>query len=205
MFKNFDIQRVSLGGPIFDVEKLSWLNGQWLKELSEEEFIQRFMDWGVNKEFLQPVISHIQPRISTFSDVVPLAGFMLSGHPQIRDADFTHKSLEQEQIVKVLQLGLWQLEAIRHWDKENIEQRLFALANVMDVKIRDLLFPFFIAIAGTPASFSVLDSMAMIGPDLSRARVRNAVNLLGGVSKKAMKKLEKEYRGISQEIESALS
>ncbi len=102
--------------------------------MSEEEFIQRFMDWGVNKEFLQPVISHIQPRISTFSDVVPLAGFMLSGHPKISDADFAHKSLEQEQIVKVLQLGLWQLEAIRHWDKENIEQRLFALAKVMDVK-----------------------------------------------------------------------
>ncbi len=205
MFKSFDIQRVSLGGPIFDVEKLSWLNGQWLKGLSEEEFMQRFLDWGVNKEFLQPVISHIMPRISTFSDVVPLAGFMLSGHPEIGEDDFTHKSLEKDQIVKLLQLGLWQLEAIRHWDKENIEQRLFALAKVMDVKIRDLLFPFFVAIAGTPSSFSVLDSMAMIGPDLSRARVRNAVNLLGGVSKKAMKKLEKEYRGISQQIESAIS
>ncbi len=205
MFKNFDIQRVSLGGPIFDQEKLSWLNGQWIKELTEDEFIQRFTQWGVNKSFLQPAISHIIPRISTFADVIPLAGFLLSGHPNISEEDFTHKSLEQDQIVKVLQLGLWQLEAIRHWDKENIEKRLFALGKVMDIKVRDLLFPFFVAIAGTPASFSVFDSMAIIGPDLSRARVRNAVNLLGGVSKKAMKKLEKEYQGIAKEIEVALA
>ncbi|MEY8205296.1 MAG: glutamate--tRNA ligase [Bermanella sp.] len=205
MFDNFDILRVSLGGPIFDVEKLSWLNGQWLKALSVDEFTQRFIDWGLNKEFLQPVIPHIQPRISTFADVVPLAGFMLSGHPEVSEADFAHKKLPPEQIVRLLQLGLWQLEAIRHWHKDSIEQRLFALAKVTDVKIRDLLFPFFVAVAGTPASFSVLDSMAMIGPDLSRARVRNALNLLGGVSKKAMKKLEKEYRGISQEIEAELN
>ncbi len=205
MFKNFDIQRVSLGGPIFDQEKLSWLNGQWIKELSEEEFMQRYLDWGVNKSYLQPAVAHIQPRISTFSDVLPLAGFLLSPNPEIEESSFAHKSLENEQIVKILQVGLWQLEAIRHWDKDNIESRLFALAKVMDVKIRDLLFPFFVAIAGTPASFSVFDSMAIMGPDLSRARVRSAVNLLGGVSKKAMKKLEKEYRGISQQIDSLLA
>jgi len=204
MFKNFDIQRVSLGGPIFDQEKLSWLNSQWIKELSEDEFIQRYVTWGLNKDFLQPAISHIKPRVSTFSDVVPLAGFLLSGNPVIDEGSFEHKSLDSEQIVKLMQLGLWQLEAIRHWDKENIESRLFTLAKVMDVKIRDFLFPFFVSIAGTPASFSVLDSMAMIGPDVSRARVRSAITLLGGVSKKAMKKLEKEYRGISQEIESRL-
>ena len=205
MFKNFDIQRVSLGGPIFDQEKLSWLNGQWIKELSEDEFVQRYVTWGLNKDFLQPAISHIKPRVSTFSDVVPLAGFLLSGNPVIDEGSFEHKSLDNEQIVKLMQLGLWQLEAIRHWDKENIESRLFTLAKVMDVKIRDFLFPFFVSIAGTPASFSVLDSMAMIGPDVSRARVRSAITLLGGVSKKAMKKLEKEYRGISQEIESRLN
>ncbi len=33
MIEQFDIQRVSLGGPIFDVEKLNWLNGQWIRRL----------------------------------------------------------------------------------------------------------------------------------------------------------------------------
>ena len=34
MIEHFDLSRVSLGGPIFDLEKLSWLNGQWLRELN---------------------------------------------------------------------------------------------------------------------------------------------------------------------------
>jgi len=40
----------------------------------------------------------------------------------------------------------------------------------------------------------VVDSMELLGPDMSRARLREAINILGGVSKKAMKRLEKEYQ-----------
>ena len=41
MVDNVDLSRVSLGGPIFDVEKLSWLNGHWLRDLPLEEFASR--------------------------------------------------------------------------------------------------------------------------------------------------------------------
>ncbi len=64
------------------------------------------------------------------------------------------------------------------------------------MKIKDFLFPAFVAIAGTSASFSVVDSMEIIGADLSRARLRNAIEVLGGVSKKQMKNLEKAYRDL---------
>lgn len=204
MFSNFDISRVSLGGPIFDQEKLSWLNSQWIRDLAEDEFVAQFIKWGLNKDNLAPAIEHIQPRIERFSDVAPLAGFLLSGMPDIKAETFEHKSIEQEQMVELLQMGLWQLEAIRHWDKAEIQQRLFALAKVEGVKPKDFLYGFFVAIAGTPNSFSVLDSMAMIGPDMSRARVRHAVDVLGGLSKKGMKKLDKKYRDVSQAIEEQL-
>jgi len=205
MFSNFDIKRVSLGGPVFDQEKLSWLNGQWLRDLSEEDFMQRFVDWGLNKDQLQPAVAHIQPRVEKFTDVVPLAGFLLGSTPEVEESAFEHKSIEKEQMVKLLQMGLWQLEAIRHWDRDAIQQRLFALAKNQEIKPKDFLFGFFIAIAGTANSFSVLDSMAILGPDVSRARVRSAINLLGGVSKKGMKKLEKEYRNVSAAIDAALA
>src|SRR5690554_8050231 len=39
MVEHFDIQRVSLGGPIFDVEKLAWLNGQWIRDLSDRKSV----------------------------------------------------------------------------------------------------------------------------------------------------------------------
>ena len=48
------------------------------------------------------------------------------------------------------------------------------------------------------ASISVIDSMAILGPDMSRARVRFAINQLGGVGKKKLKKLEKSYQEIAK-------
>jgi glutamyl-tRNA synthetase len=205
MFDNFDIQRVSLGGPIFDTEKLSWLNGLWLRELDSETFAQKFADWGLDKERLLPIIPHIQPRVETFADVVGLAGHFLGGMTVLTEESFTHKNLEQEQQVEILQFALWQLEAIRHWDRDQIQKRMFALAKNMEIKPKDFLNPLFIAIAGTNETISVLDTMALLGPDMSRARLRHAINVLGGVGKKKLKKMEKVYRGHEAAVESALA
>lgn len=194
MFTHFDISRVSLGGPVFDVEKLRWLNSLWLRELSPEGFAERFAAWGLQKEALLPLIPHILPRVEVFSDVAPLAGHFLSGLTPLTPESFEHKALDAEKVTDVLQYGLWQLEAIRHWDKENIEQALFGLARAMDLKIRDFLQPFFMAIAGTTSTISVLDSMALLGPDMSRARVRHAVDVLGAPGKKKLKKMEKDFQ-----------
>ncbi len=205
MFEHFDIQRVSLGGPVFDVDKLRWLNSLWLRELTPEQFAQRFADWGLQPERMLPLIPHIQPRVDVFSDVVPLAGHFLSGMPRVSVDQFEHKAFDDDKTLVTLQFGLWQLEAVRHWDKVGIEQRLFALAAQLELKVRDFLYPFFIAVAGTSSTISVLDTMALLGPDVSRARVRSAIDALGGVSKKRLKKLEREYRVVSQSIDSALS
>ena len=63
-------------------------------------------------------------------------------------------------------------------------------------KMKDFLAPLFIAISGSTASFSVFDAMVLLGPDMTRARIRHAIEVLGSVSKKAMKRFEKAYREI---------
>ena len=55
MVDNFDLSRVSLGGPIFDVEKLSWLNGQWLRDLTLHEFASRVQQWALNPEYMMKI------------------------------------------------------------------------------------------------------------------------------------------------------
>lgn len=197
MFANFDINRVSLGGPIFDLEKLNWLNGLWIREdLDPAQFAARFQQWALNPEYLLPVIPLIQPRVEKFTDVVPLAGFFLSGLPEIAEADFAHKTLESDQTRRILQFALWYLESERHWEKDRLFQGLSGLAKQMDFKIRDFLYPLFVAIAGTASSVSVIESMALLGPDMSRARVRHALQVLGGSSKKEGKRWEKEFNSL---------
>jgi len=200
MMAHFDIQRVSLGGPIFDVEKLSWLNGLWIREdLSEEQLAARLVDWAYNAENLRRVLPHAQKRMSTLSDFAPLAAFLVSGTLPITEASFDGIKAKREETVRLLQFALWRLEALRHWNRDTIWDDLNQLAGAMGVKIRDLLAPLFIAVAGTSASFSVVDSMALLGPDMSRARIRHGLEVLGGVSKKALKRLEKDYQAIAGE------
>ncbi|MDC0598716.1 glutamate--tRNA ligase [Gammaproteobacteria bacterium] len=198
MIENFDISRVSLGGPVFDTEKLDWLNGRYLREsLSDEEFMQRFSDWAFRPEMLKAIVPLIKQRVERFTDIAPLAGFFFSGLPDITEASFEHKSLTVDESKKILQFIAWRLEELKAWHRDRVEQDLVALAEAMGYKIRDLLFPLFIAIAGTSVSTSVIDSIAVIGLDITRARLRHAIEVLGGVSKKQLKNLEKEFAQLS--------
>jgi glutamyl-tRNA synthetase len=202
MFDNFDIQRVSLGGPIFDQTKLSWLNGLWLREdLTTEQFAAKYQEWALNPEYLMQIVPLIQQRVETLSDVAPLASFFLAGMLDISEGDFEHKSLEKDDIRRMLQYAVWLLDTESQWDKDRLFSQLKQLADAMGFKIRDFLFPLFIAIAGTNQTVSVMDSMAILGPDMTRARLRHAVNVLGGPSKKEAKRWEKEYRDLSSQIE----
>ena len=201
MIANFDLKRVSLGGPIFDVEKLNWLNGTWIREnLSLEQFAERVRHWAFNESRVEQTLPHIQGRVQTFSDIAPMTSFMFSGMLSLTAEQFAHGKLDEDKVKRVLQFALWKLEAQRHWSKENIFADLKGLSKAMGIKIGDFMQPMFVAIAGTPNSWSVVDSMAILGPDMTRARLRHALNLLGGFSKKETKVVEKEYEQIVQEI-----
>jgi len=195
MVDNFDIQRVSLGGPIFDVEKLKWLNGMWIREdLDQQQLAQRLIDWAFNDENLKKVLPHAQKRMETLSDFAPLASFLVSGSLALTEASFESVKGEREDVLRGLQFSLWKMEALQQWSRDAIWDELKAIADSLGIKVKDFLAPLFIAISGSTASFSVVDSMELLGPDMSRARLREAINILGGVSKKAMKRLEKEYQ-----------
>lgn len=194
MLEAFDLERVSLGGPIFDVEKLDWLNGQWIRDdLSAEQFYQRLRDWAFNEESLQAVLPHIQPRVEKFSDVAPRIAYLYSGMLDLAASDFAESKLEEPVQAKVVQFALWRLEQQVDWQRDALFASMKELAQAMDIKLQQFLAPLFVAVAGTTATFSIMDAMALLGADITRARLRYAIGVLGGVSKKQLKKLEKEF------------
>jgi glutamyl-tRNA synthetase len=198
MLVEFDLRRVSLGGPIFDLQKLSWLNGLWLREeLTDAQYVQRVQDWAFNLDYLAPIVSMIKPRVNKFSDIAPLASFFLAGMLELSSVDFAHKQLEPEQVRKVLQFTLWRLEALRHWHKDHIFTAVNQLATAMDIKPKHVFAILFVAITGSTASVSVFDAMAHLGPDISRARLRHGVTVLGGLSNKEAKRWDKAYRQLA--------
>ena len=70
------------------------------------------------------------------------------------------------------------------------------MANKLGLKIRDFLFPLFVAVTGNAVSVSIIESIAILGIDVTRSRLRKAISVLGGISKKSAKSLEKEFKGL---------
>lgn len=199
----FNIETVSLGGPVFDVEKLDWLNGRWIREnLDEDQFADRVANWAFNRDNLKRMIPLIQGRVEKFSDIAPLAAFMLSGMPAITEESFENKRLDSDTVKKILQFSSWRLDGMRHWTRDDLYQELNQIAQGLEIKLKDFLSPLFVAVAGSPSAPPLFDAMAILGADVVRARVRYALNVMGGVSKKQTKKLEKEYQALSATRES---
>jgi glutamyl-tRNA synthetase len=194
----FDITRVSLGGPVFDVEKLKWLNGLWIREsLSMDDLIRRLRDWALNRAMLEKILPQAQGRIEVLSDLIPQAAYLLSGELALKPEAFGESDAEREEAVMRMQFALWRLEAQQDWSRDALFAALKGLAEAMDLKPKALFEPLFVALSGEKVAYSIPDSMAILGPDMTRARLRHAIEACGGVSKKAAKRLEKDYAALS--------
>jgi glutamyl-tRNA synthetase len=137
--------------------------------------------------------------METLSDFAPLASFLVSGTLPLSEDSFATVGSHRDDVIKGLQFALWRLEEQRHWSRDTIWGDMKGLADALEVKVRDFLAPLFIAVSGSSASFSVVDAMELLGPDMTRMRIRHAIEVLGGFSKKAMKRLEKEYRELEED------
>ncbi|MAH26955.1 MAG: glutamate--tRNA ligase [Opitutae bacterium] len=197
MSESFDIKRMSLGGPIFDIAKLKWLNGRYLREkLSPDEVLQRMLAWKANPEFLGKILPLALQRLETLSDFFPLAQFLLNDAPEYT-IDALAGKLEPGIPAKLLKIAEWELEKISSWDRESLSSLFQKIAETEELKLKQILSPFFVAISGSTVSLPLFDSLALLGPDLARTRIRIALEKLAvegvGLSKKGLKKLEKEY------------
>jgi len=94
---------------------------------------------------------------------------------------------------------------VRSWQADQLRSELEKLGEALDFKIRDLLFPLFVAISGQAVSTPMFETLQLLGPDLCRSRLREALQALGGLSKKQLEELEREYRKLpgSAEAEGA--
>ena len=192
----FDLDRISLGAPVFDIEKLNWLNGQYLRALDSDEFMDRIAEWAINRDHLKQFVPLIQERTERFIDLVPQLDYLLGERRELSAQDFELKGLDEEGVKRVLQFTLWSMDELAVWERDRLYEICKALADALGLKIREFLSPLFVAISGRQVALPLFDSMALLGADLTRMRIRSALDALGGVSKKKGKALAREYRGL---------
>lgn len=194
MANAFDVNRITLGGPVFDPDKLAWLNGKYLREHhTPQQLLSRLLEWKFNADYVEQLMPLAQTRADTLGEIAPLLAFFFQGQLPITAESFEGLTLQPEELKRTLQLILWKLEGQRHWEKDNIFADVKAVAEFVGIKFKDVNAPLFIAITGSKASVSVMDAMTILGPDMTRGRLRHAIDVLGGFGKKKLKSLEKEF------------
>ena len=99
-----------------------------------------------------------------------MGSYLISGMLPISADNLLAAGMEQDKLVEVLQYSLWRLEALQIGNATVFLRPLRALLMLWILNLKPFLAPLFIAIAGSSASISVMDSMALLGPDMTRAR-----------------------------------
>jgi glutamyl-tRNA synthetase len=185
MTERFAVEHLSLGGPVFDIAKLDWLNGRYLREkLDTAAYLDRIRAWAFSPERIERIATLTQSRIERLSDLGPLLAFLFAGRVDVSAEVLRTGKLDDLAMRKAFFLAMAEFDALPNWNMTAIEERLRAVSELIGVKFRDAVRAFYLAITGSATSIPLFDSMDMLGRDLVRERLRGALEALGAPSKK---------------------
>ncbi len=185
MAADFDLKRIALGGPVFDMAKLDWLNGQWIRRYTPEQFMRILDDWGftwpagIPHEQRAHITAVAAPRIETLAGFAPLIDFFVEA-PELTRRDLALPKVSEEEAKPVLHAAIEELLAVDEalWAQSAIGEALKKAAAANERKFKDIARLFYIAITGSPTSLPLFDGMEILGKIESVRRLRAALEAL---------------------------
>ncbi len=153
----FSLEGLSKSSAIFDMEKLTWMNGEYIRALGEEEFIQRaapYFDQAVQGDFDRVKLARlIQPRLQTLAEIGQKVAF-LQGLPNYDTMLYAHKRSKTtpENSLPVLLRAREVLAETDEYSNDRLYAVLLALCEKLGVKSGRVLWPVRIALTGLQVS-----------------------------------------------------
>ncbi len=197
MLRELRLEDITLGGPVFDIAKLRWLNARYIRENYTPESLMPVMEqWGLGREHLLEVLKVAHSRLETLGDWGPLTSFFFSDSVPLDPRALEMKGRTAAEVQEILQLAVWRIERLDEMTPSAVEGLFKDLGEKLGVKLRDLTRPFYVAISGSKASTPLYDSMALLGSDMCRVRLRRAIESLGDLGGEALSKAVKRYEDL---------
>ncbi len=179
MVATFDWGRVNPVGPVFDVDKLRWLSGHYMRELSAEDAAARLVSFmGIDGDAAAIVTKAtplVQERVSTLLEAAEMVGFLLDERFVV-DPDAAAKQLGPES-KPALEAAHSALEAVSSFTTAEIETALRgALVDGLGLKPKNAFGPVRVAVTGKTVSPPLFESIELIGKDRTLVRLDAALN-----------------------------
>jgi glutamyl-tRNA synthetase len=179
MIEGFDFERISLGGPVFDLEKLAWLNGLYLRELSPAEIVARMRGFRLADDYLEKVAGLLRERIRRLDELIPQGSFFFAGDLEYDPAQLVPKGKTPAEVGKALAAYAEELDAWKGaYAAAALEAHGRTFAEKLTWKTKDLFMALRVTVTGKTASPPLFESMEVLGREMTRRRVRQAAELL---------------------------
>jgi glutamyl-tRNA synthetase len=178
----FTLERISLGGPVFDVEKLKWLNGKYLRRLSPKELLERLRAQLLSEDHLLEVLPLVQERIDTLEGFFEYASFFFVGEVSYDEAArkaMVPKGRTAAETAKALRALLEEeVDTILDWKHETLEAAIRRFAEKAGWAPNELFMAVRVATTGRAASPPLFETLAVLGKEACRQRLRRAADML---------------------------
>jgi glutamyl-tRNA synthetase len=181
----FDVADVGASPARFDLDKLTWMNGEYIRTLTDEELARRLMPFlaaaglvsdpypASEESLVLAVAGLVKTRIERLDQAPALVAGIFRDVPI--DPAAAEKVLSEDFVPDLLSRSIAALSGLASWDRESIEAALREVQTAMGLKPRKAFVPFYVAILGSNVGAPIFDSMALIGRDRVLARLRGAV------------------------------
>jgi glutamyl-tRNA synthetase len=184
LIQKFTLERVSRSPAVFDEQKLSWMNGHYIRGLPPAELARRTAEYmereaipGAEGPKLEPAVAAVQEKVSTLAEIPRLVGFALG--PVEVDPAAWEKVMGKEGAREALAGVREALAVVEPFDEQHVEAALRALAERMGMKPGALFQPLRVALTGRTVSAGIFESLALLGREESLGRIDSALARLG--------------------------
>jgi glutamyl-tRNA synthetase len=174
MLTEFNFERISLGGPVFDLVKLKWLNGEYLRALTPEQFFRELRDNLFSDDYLRAIAPLVQTRIETLAQFGDLADFFFRDDVTPAAELFVPKKRTLEETLAFATELLAALEAC-DWTHDAIDAALRALGTAKEWSVKETFMLLRAILTGSTASPPLLESLIVFGKARSLDRARRFV------------------------------
>jgi glutamyl-tRNA synthetase len=173
LVERFDLERVVPSPATFDYQKLDWMNGVYLRGLTQEEYadaLARYLretghDW--NEELVRSTVPIVQEKIERFGQYPDFAGFLFREvHPDPSLLDGR---------APIVAAARDELKRVEPFTAPEIEAALRALAERLELSPRKAFEPIRVAVTGSKVSPGLFESLELLGKDETLRRLSAAV------------------------------
>ena len=182
---NFSLERITKSAAIFDQEKLLWMNGMYIREMTPEQLADRMMPFlerdlpkellPVDRDYLCRIAPLLQERIKQLEDAANQTSYFFQADEQFDTGILVQKGMDREMTLSALKAALDELSATDDFQHEKLEEMMNVAGERLSLSRRQFFGVLRVATTGRAVSPPLFEMMEVMGKDRTVSRMKNAV------------------------------